>query len=109
MTAHRIASRTVDWWPVHLFVLPTLNEARSWPLAGSPAWGNLADDDPAKLASVLDGGRHDALRNDTISAALAEASKAIARSTDWSAVSRDINHRRHFYAARPWLRRSTAC
>jgi hypothetical protein len=81
-------SRTIDWWSVHQFVLPMLNEAGSWPLAGSLAWQDINDVDPRKLAAVLDGGRRDALRNDTLGSALADASREISCAADWSAISR---------------------
>ncbi len=79
----RIGSRQVDWWSVHLFVAPLLERIESWPIAGTPEWAALADDDPAKLAAVLDGGRHWALRVDAYQDALADASKAIAAAADW--------------------------
>lgn len=95
-----IESRTVDWWPVHLFVVPVLQEVGSWPLVGSYAWQDLAPDDPAKLAAVLDGGRRDALRNDTIGAALADASRVIAGPADWADISRTIRRRSGVYIPR---------
>ena len=98
--SYNLGSRTIDWWPVHLYVLPTLEEARHWPLAGSPAWEHLASDHPAKLAAVLDGGRRDALRNNTIGAALAEASQAISGAADWSSISRSIRRRSGVYIPR---------
>lgn len=88
-----IESRTVDFYPVHLFVIPMLVEAGSWPLAGSFAWRDLDDSDPRKLAAVLDGGQRDALRNDNISAAFAQASQAISAAEDWADFAR--NFRRH--------------
>lgn len=93
-------SRCVDWYSVHLHVLPILAEAGSWPLAGSYAWQDLAPDDPVKLAAVLDGGRRDALRNDTIGAELARASRAIAESADWANISRTIRRRSGVYIPR---------
>jgi hypothetical protein len=98
--SHNHGSRTVDWWPVHLFVLPILTATESWPLAGTIAWQNLAVDDPAKLAAVLDGGERDALRNDTICAALAGASHDISRAADWTTVSRAIRRRSGVYIPR---------
>uniref|UniRef100_UPI00389A1164 DUF2742 domain-containing protein n=1 Tax=Mycobacterium sp. HUMS_1102779 TaxID=3383487 RepID=UPI00389A1164 len=90
----------MDWWPVHLFVVPMLDEAGSWPLAGSPAWQRLDDSDSRKLAAVLDGGRRDALRIDTAQAALAEASQAISAGADWSSVAREIRQRNTVYIPR---------
>lgn len=93
-------SRCVDWYSVHLHVLPILAEAGSWPLAGSYAWLDLDDDDPRKLASVLDGGRRDALRNDAIGAALADASREVSKAADWPEISRAIRRRSGVYIPR---------
>ena len=92
------ASRTVDWWAVHTFVVPLLDEAGSWPLADL-AWQQLRDDDPDKLAAVLDAGRHWALRVDTCQTAMAQASQDISTAAEWSAVARSI--RRHHAAYIP--------
>lgn len=89
-----LESRTVDWWAVQKFVEPLLDEAGSWPLAGSLAWQQIPDDDPAKLAAVLDAGRHWALRIDTCQDALAQASQAISTAADWPLISRRIHQRR---------------
>lgn len=94
------ASRTVDWWAVHTFVVPLLDEAGSWPLAGSLAWQQLRDDDPVKLAAVLDAGRHWALRVDTCQTAMAQASQGISAAADWSAVARSIRRHRAAYIPR---------
>lgn len=89
-----IGSRTVDWWPVHLFVVPVLQEVGSWPLVGSLTWQRLAQDDPAKLAAILDAGRHWALRVDTCQATLAQASHDISAAADWSATARRVHRGR---------------
>lgn len=85
-----VASRTVDWWSVHQYAEPLLKEVGSWPVVGSLPWQHLPTDDPAKLAAVLDAARHWALRLDWCQEAMAEASKAVAASTDWPAVAREI-------------------
>ncbi|RWA15750.1 DUF2742 domain-containing protein [Mycolicibacterium brumae] len=56
--------------------------------AGTPAWCELPDDHPDKLAAVLAAGVHHALRVDLAQAARAEASRAVSASTDWSRVGR---------------------
>ena len=107
------ASQQVAWWPVLTFVADRLgvpptdvpNVARVLPLLGTPAWCALADDDPAKLAAVLDGGCRHALRLELGQEALAEASKAVAAAVDWRAVSAELNQRRTFRAANPWANR----
>lgn len=98
-----IESRCVSWWEVHEFALPFLDEAGSWPMAGSLAWRNLPEADPAKLAAVLDGGRHWALRVETAQTALAQASRDISASADWPAIARDIRRRQDAH-----IRRRTA-
>lgn len=95
-----VESRWVEWYSVHLYVLPMLDAAGSWPLAGALAWQQLDDSDPRKLAAVLDGGRRDALRNDTTGAALAQASQAISAAADWPAIARSIRRRQAVYIRR---------
>lgn len=99
-TDHRLASHTVDWWPVHLYVLPLLTEVGSWPMAGTLTWQRLPSADPAKLAALLDAARHHALRVDTAQTALAEASHAIAGAADWAQIARDIRRRNEVYIPR---------
>jgi len=80
-------SSQVCWWRVHEWVTPLLSRVEEWPLAGSPLWDVLADNDPVKLAAVLDGGRHWALRIDTNQEAMAEAGRAISKSADWKGIA----------------------
>ncbi|OBJ00374.1 hypothetical protein A5660_25045 [Mycobacterium alsense] len=96
------------WFEVHTFVAPMLQAVGSWPTAGSPAWCELADDDPVKVAAVLDAGRHHALRVETAQQARAEASRDVSAAADWSAIAHEIHCRDQFYAARPWLRRAAS-
>ena len=95
------ASRTVDWWSVHQYAEPTLTEVGSWPIVGTLAWQLLPTDDPANLAAALDAARHWALRVDTAQELHAEASKAVADSTDWPKVAREIHQRRQCRAYIP--------
>src|SRR6516225_11163930 len=96
-----VVSRSVHWWDVHTFVAPLLTTVQSWPMAGTDAWTALPDDDPVKLAAVFDAAQHWALRLETCQEALAEASRAISGTVDWSALSREIRARNGFYAERP--------
>lgn len=89
-----LGSRTVDWWAVHTFVLPILEEVKSWPMAGTLAWQLLDDTEPAKWASLLDCSRHWVLRVDTAQEDVADASKAVAASADWPAIGREMLQRR---------------
>lgn len=93
-TGRQMPSRQVCWWAVHQFVSPLLERAGSWPMAGTPEWSALADDDPAKWAALLDGARHHALRVETAQQGLAQASRDISAAENWSAIATDI-HQRH--------------
>lgn len=102
------SSQQTSWWSVHEFVSVLLDQANGWPLVGTPEWCSLAHDDPQKWAALLDAARHWALRLETCQEARADAGKAVASAVDWAALSREINQRVGFYAARPWLRRVSA-
>jgi len=93
-------SRTVDWLRVHHYVLPLLQEVRCWPMAGTTAWLELDENDPAKHAAIADFAQHWALRVDTAQAALAEASRDISAAADWSAISRNMLQRNSVYIPR---------
>lgn len=79
-----VESRTVDWWSVHQFVIPLLEEVKSWPVAGTLTWINLPESDPTKVAALYDAAQHWALRVDTCQEAIADASKAISQAADWA-------------------------
>lgn len=87
MTGEDFTSKQVDWWAVHEFVQPLLQEVGCWPQAGTPAWQLLDPTDPAKLAAVLDAARHHVLRIDAAQASQAQASQDISRAADWSAIA----------------------
>jgi hypothetical protein len=70
------------------------------PMVGTPSWTALCDDDPAKLAAVLDAGIHHALRMDVAQQQMADASKDISATVDWSGVARQIQQRRDVYIRR---------
>ncbi|BBU23285.1 phiRv1 phage protein [Mycobacterium xenopi] len=90
---HTVESRQVAWWSVHEFVVPILERVGDWPMAGTPAWIALADDDPRKWCALLDAARHWALRVETCQAALAEASHDVSAAADWPAIARSIRQR----------------
>jgi Protein of unknown function (DUF2742) len=102
------SSQQVSWWPVHEIAAPVLAQVQSWPMAGTPEWCALDDDDPAKWAALLDAAQHWALRVETLQEAHCDASREISAALDWSALAREINERTEFYAARPWLKRVVA-
>jgi hypothetical protein len=107
-TSWRLASQQVSWWAVHEFAQPCLNATESWPAAGTPAWCDLADDDPIKWAALLDAAQHWALRIETCQEASVNASHAISAAENWGARAAAIQQYNEFYAQRPWLRRRTA-
>ena len=97
-------SSQTSWWSVHEFVTAHL-QVEHWPLIGSPAWCELDDDDPAKLAAVLSAAEHWALRLEANQLAQTAAAEAIAGAADWPVIALEIRDRAEFYAARPWLKR----
>jgi hypothetical protein len=83
MTACKsVASQQASWWDVHTYVSPTLAEVGCWPMVGTAAWCALPDDDPVKLAALLDAAQHWALRLETCQVAECEASHAISAAAD---------------------------
>lgn len=82
-------SRMVAWWPVYEFAAAH-TAGIDFPMAGTPAWCDLEDDDPRKLAAVLDAGPHHVLRMEIAQEIRADASKAVAAAADWPAISREI-------------------
>jgi hypothetical protein len=98
----------VSWWTVHEFITPALRKAESWPLPGTPTWCALADDDPVKLASLLDAAQHWALRLETCQQASVEASQSISAAHNWGEIGQRIQVRREWMAARPWTGRVSA-
>jgi hypothetical protein len=93
-------SSAVSWWSVHEYVTPLLDEVGSWPMAGTPEWVALDDDDPHKLAALFDAAQHHALRVETCQQACAEASQAVSASADWRAIATEIFQRRSVYIPR---------
>jgi Protein of unknown function (DUF2742) len=100
-----VTSQQVSWWSVHEHAIPILTTVGSWPLIGTPAWCLLEDDDPAKQAAILDGGRHWALRLESCQQAECEASHAISAAADWASIAQYLRTEREYRAARPWMRR----
>ena len=100
-----VASREVDWYAVSEFVRPLL---RSCPWPGTPAWCELSDHDPAKLAAVLWAGALWALNEDARQHAMAQASRDVSAAADWGAIGRRVCERETFYNEKPWLRKRLA-
>ena len=99
------SARSVSWWSVHEYIQPVLNRIGDYPAAGTPAWCELADDDPRQVAAVVDYAPHHALRVEIAQEARAEASKTVAGAADWPAVARELTQLREFRATRPWATR----
>ena len=102
-----MSAQSVSWWSVHEFVAARTAGVR-FPIAGTPAWCDLDEDDPAKLAAVLDAGQHHALRMETAQETRAEASKAVAACADWPTVAHGVARRRAFHANNPWSKRAVS-
>lgn len=104
---YELASQQVCWSDVHAFVLPKLQLVGDWPMAGSPAWCDLDDQDRVKWASVLDAGQHWALRLEHLQQVECESSHDISAAEDWRQVAQLVKRRGEFFAARPWTARVT--
>jgi hypothetical protein len=99
------SSKALSWWSVHEHVQPLLDEVDGWPMVGTPAWCALPDDDPAKLASLLDAAQHHALRVETCQEQQAQASRDVSAAADWPAIGTEMHERARFYCEHPYLRR----
>lgn len=82
------ASQTVSWWPTHEFISALAAQYNNLPTAGTPAWQQLPDTDPRKLIALAAAGEHHVLRVEVAQQNMADASKAVAASTNWSTVGR---------------------
>lgn len=117
----------VDWLPVRDYVRRQLAALSSnlWtpgaepdrstiaPIAGTPEWQALDDNDPTKLAAVLAAGSRWALeveldRIHQRAAAEKDAALEISQAVDWTAISKQITDRDRFYRDHPDLRRKAA-
>ena len=107
---HRQCSRQVAWYEVHLWRDRMLKHfcVQTFPMAGTPTWCALPDDDPVKLAAALDAASHWALRLDTCQEASSRASQTISAALDWAAEARIQQQHAEFYADKPYLRRVVA-
>lgn len=105
-----IASQQVYWWPVYEHAVKHaaglgVNLAEGLPVAGTPSWCLLADDDNRKHAAVLLAGAQYALYLDGRQQARAEASRAVAGAADWRKVAQEVQQRNAFRQANPWAKR----
>jgi hypothetical protein len=95
-----VSGQQVSWWSVHEYVAPLLERAGPWPTLGTPAWCDLDDTDPRKVAALFDAAQHWALRVETCQQQLAEASRDVSAAADWSAIATEIFYRRGTYIPR---------
>jgi hypothetical protein len=95
-----MGSREVSWWAVHEHVAGLLTTVGSWPMVGTPAWCQLADDDPAKLAALLDAARHWALRIESCQQPLTDASHEVSAAANWSELAATMHRRDGAYIRR---------
>jgi hypothetical protein len=108
--ADPISSRQVNWYETYEFATSLAKRlgVDTCPAAGTAAWRDLDDGDPAKLVGMVWAGVHGTLRTDTLQAEMAEASQQISTMANWGRVGQQIRGRQEFYAERPWLRRSAS-
>jgi hypothetical protein len=103
-------SQQVSWWDTHVFIEAVAAQANvgPLPLAGTPAWCELASGDPRKLLALAIAGEHHVLRVEVAQEAECEASHAISAALDWSAFAQARRRHNEFYSARPWLQREAS-
>lgn len=101
----RHSSTEVSFRVVHDFVRRLIGHLTDIPLLGTPAWCELDDDDERKLAAVLDGGQHHALRLELNQTARAEAGSDVAGAADWKAIAQEAAELAAFRKANPWSKR----
>ncbi len=96
------ASKQVSWWPTHEFLDAALAQANAGPLpmAGTPAWGALSDNDPRKVLALAAAGEHHVLRMETAQLALAQAAEDVHGGENWSEVAQQVRRRREIDALR---------
>lgn len=93
-----ISSRQVAYYPVYTLLAPLLGAPGLIP--GTPEWCQLDDTDPAKWSAVLWCAVWWCLEQDARQAAMADASRAISESADWSRISREIRGHSGLYIPR---------
>lgn len=98
-------SQEVNWWLVHQWVAPALDDAETWPMAGTLEWHELDDEDPRKIAALLDAARHWALRVDSCQQARVEAGEVIAAAAPWRQIAQRQHTAAVWYAEHPWAKR----
>lgn len=94
-----MTGRQVDWYPVFRYASQIaiqqglVLDHRALPVAGTPSWCGLPDDDARKLLALLLGGVREALSNDAHQEALQQAGTDVHGGDDWSWLASTV--RRH--------------
>lgn len=90
------SSQEVQWWPVHQFLEAALAQANNGPLpiAGTPSWTALANDDPRKVFALAAAGEHWVLRTQIGQEIRAQSAEDVHDGADWSQVARQVQRRR---------------
>lgn len=90
------ASQEVNWWATHLFIEAAVAQANCGPIpiAGTPAWAELADGDPRKLLALAVAGEHHVLRTEIGQEIRAQAAEDVWGGEDWSQAARQVQRRR---------------
>jgi hypothetical protein len=104
--SYEASSSAVRWFEFHEWVQQRIDGVGEWPMVGTQAWFDLAEDDERKLAAVYDAASHFALRVETCQIAECEASHAVSGALDWGAFAQAQRRHNEFYAQKPWLRRA---
>jgi hypothetical protein len=85
---------------VYEHVASLLKQVGSWPMVGTPEWCALNNDDPVKLAALLDAGQHWALHLEINQQARADASRDVSMAADWRSIADETRRRREVYIPR---------
>ncbi|SIS22211.1 DUF2742 domain-containing protein [Williamsia sterculiae] len=105
------SSREVSWAAAHEQLWPVVDRGQRHgdiPIIGTPAWCELPDGDPIKVAAVYAAADQFALHLENLGTALVDASHSVSGSADWSSVARRNNNIAAFYREHPDLRRRSA-
>lgn len=105
-----MTDQPITWEPVHTFVGRLLAGRSTTIICGTPDWIQLDDDDPAKVAALLQAGSRWCLEMEIAQIEQqrldAKASAIdISQARDWAAVAQRIRDRDAFYRDHPDLRR----
>ena len=81
------ASREISWYSTFLFAERYASDhdvaLDNLPIAGTPAWCGMPDDDARKLLALVLGGVREALNHDAAQAQLIDASHEVAAAAKW--------------------------